>query len=79
MRFIAKQRKSWGYLLLVVALVMLAWVATLSAQGATITVTSTADSGPGTLREALTTAVSGATPSPSTPPSSGPVRQPPSR
>ncbi len=39
MRFIKKRRRSWGLMLLVVALVMLAWVATLSVQGATITST----------------------------------------
>ncbi len=61
MRFIKKQRKSWSLMLLVVTLVMLAWVAVPLVQGATITVTSTADSGPGTLREALSTAVSGDT------------------
>jgi len=61
MKFIEKQIKSWGLILLVVTLVMLAWVTVPLAQGATITVTSTADSGPGTLREALTTAVSGDT------------------
>jgi len=54
-----RRGKVWGYSFLVVALVMLAWVAVPSAQEATITVTSTADSGPGTLRKALTTGVSG--------------------
>ena len=45
MRFIGKQGRSWSLVLLLVTLVMLAWVATLSAQGATITVTSTAPPG----------------------------------
>ena len=61
MRFINKRRKSWGFVLLVVTLVVLAWVAVPLAQGATITVTSTADSGPGSLRQALLDAVSGDT------------------
>jgi YVTN family beta-propeller protein len=61
MRFIKKRRKSWGLMLLVVTLVTLAWVAVPLAKSATITVTSAADSGPGTLREALTTAISGDT------------------
>jgi hypothetical protein len=59
MSFIKKQRRSWSFGLLVLTLVMLAWVAAPLAQGATITVTSTADSGPGTLRQALLDAVKG--------------------
>jgi hypothetical protein len=47
--------------LLVVTLGLLAWGGVSAAPTATITVNSTADSGPGTLREALTTAVSGET------------------
>jgi hypothetical protein len=61
MRFVKNGSASWGFVLLVVTLVMLAWVTVSAAPGATITVNSTADSGSGTLREALTTAGSGDT------------------
>ncbi len=53
MRFMKKRRKGWGYLLLVVALVMLAWVAVPLAQGTATIVTSTAGSGLGTLEQAM--------------------------
>jgi titin len=45
----------------VVTLLTLAWMTVSASPAATITVNSTADSGPGTLREALTTAGSGDT------------------
>ncbi len=61
MRFVNKRRKGSVFVLLMVTLVMLAWVAVPLAQSATITVTSTADSGPGSLRQALLDAVSGDT------------------
>jgi len=48
-------------LLVIVALTMLTWLGVAAAPTGTITVTSTADAGPGSLREALTTAGSGDT------------------
>jgi titin len=61
MSFVRNESDSWWFVLLAATLVLLGWVAVSAAPTTTITVNSMGDSGPGTLREALTTAGSGDT------------------